>query len=139
MSEPVMIVLMTLGPLLWCIGGTFWKPARRFIWPIIAGITLVGLTTWWVWLGVVLTMIASACLPYGDRTPWWLKVLVFASLGAHVIWLDWLFGLGWAVGTAVILSAYMALSHRFPRVTHKVFEGLAGFLQATGLILGVLR
>lgn len=139
MSEPSMIVLLTLGPLLWMIGGTFWKPARRFVWPVIAVITLIGYNSWWVVLGVVGTMIGANCLPYGDKTPWWLKVLVFAGLGAHVIWLDPIFGLWWAAGTSIALSCLMLLSHKHQRVTHKVWEGMAGFLQAAGIILGVLR
>jgi len=139
MSEPSMIVLLTLGPMLWMIGGTFWKPARRFVWPVIAGITLVGLVSWWVWAGVVATMIGTACLPYGERTPWWLKNMVFASLGAHVIWLDPIFGLWWALGMGIIGSCLMLLSKRFNRFTWKVVESIFGLSQAVGIILGVLR
>jgi len=84
-------------------------------------------------------MIGANCLPYGDRTPWWLKVIVFAGLGAPVVWLDPIFGLWWALGTAVVLSAYMMLSQRYNRATHKIFEFIAGGLQAMGIVLGVLR
>ena len=139
MTEWRMIVLLGSAPTLWMIGGTGFKPARRFILPGIAGVLLLSLVSWWQIAGVVGTMMVANCLPYGDRTPWWLKPLVFASLGAHVIWLDPIFGLWWALGMGIIGSCLMLLSKRFNRFTWKVVESIFGFLQAAGIILGVLR
>ena len=134
-----MIVLMTSGPLLWMIGGTYWKGARRFVWPVLAGLMLFGSASWWEALLVVAVLVGANCAPYGDRTPWWLKVIVFAGLGAHVIWLDTIFGIFWALGTGISLSLLMLLSRTYSRVTWKIWEGFSGFLQAAGIILGVLR
>ena len=143
MTEWRMIVLLTTGPLLWMVGGSgawpFHKGWRRFVWPVIAVITLIGYNSWWQVLGVAGTMIGANCAPYGDRTPWWLKCLVFTSLGAHVIFLDPIFGLWWALGTGIICSCLMLLSKRFDRFTWKIVEATFGFLQAAGIILGVLR
>lgn len=130
-----MIALLTLGPLCWMIGGTGWKPARRFAWPLLATVLL------WcpVAMPMGLTMVAVNCLPYGDRSPWWRKWLTFTALGLPTIWLDDRFGFGWALGMGVVLTAIMALSQKWGRFTHKLFEFSAGALQAMGLILGCLR
>ena len=139
MPEYKMIILLTLGPFLWCVGGTWWKPARRFVWPVLAGLMLFGSASWWQALGFVAALVLANVLPYGDRTPWRIKVIVFFALGAHVIDLDPIFGLFWALGTAITLATLMLLSRTYSRVTHKVWEASAGFLQAAGIVLGVLR
>src|SRR3990167_502338 len=104
MSELKMILLITAGSFFWMAGGTWRKYFRRFVWPLLALITTWGLTSNWLVIGMGLTLIGTCSLGYGDRTPWWLKVLVFTSLGAHVIWLDPIFGLWWALGTGISLS-----------------------------------
>ena len=139
MTEWRMIALMVSGVACWTIGGTGYKWVRRYLWAVIVMLSLLGAVAWWKALAVGMTLIATAVLPYGDRTPWWAKVLVFASLGAHVIWLDITFGLWWALGTAIPLATLMLLSRTYSRVTWKVWEGFSGFLQATGIILGTLR
>ena len=139
MSEWRMILLLGCAPILWMAGGTWKKFWRRFVWPLFALITTWGLISNWLVVGMGLTLIGTATLPYGDRTSWLVRFIVFTMLGAHVIWLDPIFGLWWALGTAIVLSAYMALSQRYNRATHKIFEFLAGGLQASGIILGVLR
>ena len=152
MTEWRMIALMVSGVACWTIGGTGFKWTRRFLFPVIAVITLIGYNSWWVVLGVAGTMIAANCLPYGDACPWvWpllrveerklipAKIITLISLGASVIWLDPIFGLWWALGTAIVLTGAMILSRTYSRVTWKCWEGLSGFLQATGIILGVLR
>ena len=138
MTEWRMIVLLGCGPILWMIGGTWKKWARRFLWPA-AVFFMLPYIHYWTPLQVPGTLIITCSLPYGDRTPWWLKVLVFAGLGAHVIWLDPIFGLWWTLGTSIALTALAYLSKRFNRVTWKVWEASAGILQAAGIILGVLR
>jgi len=77
MKEWLMIASMALGGLLFAIGGTGFKPARRFILPFCLGlIALLGGVLWWkaivLWLGLMIAF----CLPYGSKTPYWLKFLV---------------------------------------------------------------
>jgi hypothetical protein len=134
-----MIALMVSGVACWTIGGTGHKWVRRYLWGVIALITTWGLMSNWLVIGMGLTLIATATLPYGERTPWWAKILVFTSLGIHVCFLDPIFGLWWALGTGISLSLLMLLSRTYSRVTWKVFEGFSGFLQSVGIILGVLR
>ena len=134
MSEWQIIALLTFGPCLWALGGTGWKPARRYVWPLAAGLLL-----WRPWgIASALTIAATATLPYGDRTPWPVKALVFASYGLPVCFLDLRFGLWWAVGMGIVISCLTLLSHRVKRVTWKIVEASMGFLQAAGLALGTL-
>lgn len=137
------MVILGSGPILWLLGGygawPFRKGWRRYIWPlIVTGIlacsipwpiaALVGATTWFV-----------NTLPYGDRTPWPVKLLVFASYGLPGIWLDTPFSLFYSLGMAIVLGGVMWLSQRYNRVTFKLWESLAGLLQAAGIILASLR
>ena len=76
-KEYLMIAAMGLGGILGAIGGTGFKPARRFILPFCLGvIALLGGAIWWkaivLWLGLMIAF----CLPYGSKTPYWLKCLV---------------------------------------------------------------
>ncbi len=72
-----MIAAMGSAGILGAIGGTGFKPARRFILPLILGFLgfLAGFL-WWkcliVWLGLTIAF----CFPYGQKTPYWLKLLV---------------------------------------------------------------
>ena len=135
MSEWQIIALVTLGPCLWALGGTGWKPARRYVWPLAAGLLL-----WRPWgIASALSIAATATLPYGDRTPWPMKALIFASYGLPVCWLDWRFGLWWALGMGVVLACLMRLSQGHNRVSHKIFEFSCGALQSVGIVLGCLR
>lgn len=139
MSEWVMIGLMGAGALCWPIGGTGFLPVRRFLWPGLAAILLVfGHVPLLTAAVVGLTILVTCILPYGDRTPWPVKWLVFTSYGLPVCWLDWQFGLWWTLGCGIVLTGLMLLSHRYNRVTHKVWEFTAGALQAIGIVLGAL-
>ena len=42
MTEPVIIAVLALGPLLWMAGGRFWKGWRRFVWPAIVMLALLS-------------------------------------------------------------------------------------------------
>jgi hypothetical protein len=80
MTEYWMIAAMGLGGICFAIGGTGWKPARRFLLPIILGfVALFNGFSWQMCLGYALTQSIVLCLPYGERTPYWAKFLVFLS------------------------------------------------------------
>lgn len=70
-QEYIAILMMTSGVLFWSLGGTLWKGFRRFILPAVIG----GLLIWYgiIWFKALLSsvlFIISACMPYGDSTPW---------------------------------------------------------------------
>ena len=126
MSEWKIILLLTAGPLLWALGGTIWKGWRRFVWPAVA-----GLLTSSIW--VVPAMILSNILPYGDRTPGWLKAIVFlaiSSIGIVINLNSWPVTLA---GWLLICGAFMATKKLF-WFTHKIFEAVCGFVQAVAVI-----
>ena len=126
MGEWKIILLLTTGPLLWALGGTIWKGWRRFVWPAVAGFLASS-----IW--VVPAMILVNSLPYGDRTPAWLKAIVFlaiASIGLVINIHSWPVVLA---GWLLICGAFIA-TKRLSWFTHKIFEAFCGFVQATVIV-----
>lgn len=82
MSEWIITGLVSLSGILFAIGGTGFKWARRFVLPIVlvAGGILLGIT-WWRCLIALPLMIGALCLGYGENHPLWAKVLTILSLG----------------------------------------------------------
>ena len=74
-------------------------------------------------------------LPYGGRTPWWARVLVFTSyaLPSLAISLD-LWWLRMAV-CALMLILWFALSRLVNALSHKLWEAQAGLCQAATVIM----
>jgi hypothetical protein len=80
MNEWLMIACMGFGGVLFAAGGTGYKWLRRFVLPILlGGIAVFSGILWYLCLGYALTQAITLCLPYGERTPYWLKALVFIS------------------------------------------------------------
>ena len=68
---------MTGGGLLGAVGGTGWKPARRFLLPALLGVVaILAGCIWWKCLLMTIGFVGAFSLPYGERTPYWLKFLV---------------------------------------------------------------
>jgi len=85
--EYLMIASMTLGVLLWTIGGTCWKPARRFLLPLL--LASIGATSHDNWLrlccyGLISILVYS--LGYGEGKPWWYRGLV--GIGIYALKLE---------------------------------------------------
>lgn len=139
MTEPNIILLITAGTLLWPLGGYRWKGWRRFVWPVccalsayFSGTAILRL------LAMTLTVFVATVLPYGDRTPWPVKILVFGTFALPAVVIDpslWWF----PVITATVLGVYMYLSRKYNWVAHKVWEACAGFLQAALMVLAFLK
>ena len=126
MTEWKIILLLTAGPLLWMLGGTIWKGWRRYVWPAGAGLLVHS-----IW--VVPAMILVNSLPYGDRTPAWLKAIVFlaiASIGLVINTHSWPVVLA---GGLLICGAFVA-TQKLSWFTHKVFEATCGLVQAVVII-----
>ena len=79
-KEFLMIACMGAGVVLFPLGGTGFKWARRFVLPMV-----LGLLAWangfpvWACAVFIVGQAFTLCLPYGERTPYWLKAFVFAS------------------------------------------------------------
>ena len=135
MNEWLMIVLLGAGTMLVPAGGTGWKPARRFVWPAVAGGLLAYSGYGWESLLVALTLVLVNLLAYGDRTSWPMRAVVFTSFGLPGVWLT--AGHVWLplVACGVFVTGAMWLSRKFNWVSWKIVEAFAGFLQAAGIIL----
>lgn len=108
-TEWLMIACMSAGGLLGAIGGTGFKPARRFILPIILGaLAFLGGYEAWRCLVMAVGMIAALALPYGERTPYPVKFLVGCAFVAPTLVLGFS---AWQVITPVAFIAMFKLSN----------------------------
>ena len=139
MSEPMIVALLIAGPLLWMLGGTYHKGWRRIVWPIVAGVLLMlSSLFWWKALSVAILLSVVTALPYGDKTPWPVKIAVFMSLGIPAL------ALNLSVWPVVLIAGLTVtsnfwLSQKYNWFTHKIFEGTAGFTQAICIVIGILK
>ena len=138
-----MIVLMLSSVFCWMAGGAGWPPFRkgwrRFVWPVIASLLLLfsGIVWWKAFLVGGGLMIVNT-LPYGDRTPWLWRPVVFASYALPAGVLSWQTLLVSLPLSVIMLTLLFLISRKINWVTWKVWEAQAGLLQATSLIFGVL-
>lgn len=127
--EYLMIASMGLGGILFAIGGTGWKPARRFVLPIVLGIiALFSGVIWWKCLVMAIGMVGAFCLPYGERTPYWGKFLVGCAfiLPTTMLGFSW-----WQIITPICFIIMFWLSNW--KYTAKIF-----FWKAVEFITGSL-
>ena len=138
MSEGIIIFLLVTGPLFWMLGGTYAKWIRRFAWPaVVAGCAMTAGVGWLSAIMVAGAMVVVNSLPYGDRTPWPLKVAVFILLMAPALIIS--LKAVWIVAVCGLLTtlAFWA-TRRWAWFTHKAVEGLCGFLQACVIVFAIL-
>jgi len=127
-----MIASMGLGGILFAIGGTGFKPARRYILPFCLGvITILSGVIWWKCLVVLFGTMAAFHLPYGSKTPYWVKFLVGCTFILPTIVLGFTL---WQIITPVAFILMFRLSN------WKFFSGefvwkIVEFL--TGTLIGV--
>jgi hypothetical protein len=128
MSEWLMILVLTLSPALFAIGGTGFKWARRYVLPIfLAIIALLSGLIWWRCLGLAGSLVVALCLPYGERTPLWGKCLTFSTYGLVFLWLGW----SWWIPLlpAVCIGLFILSNNRLTEGSFpwKIVEGAMGF------------
>ena len=137
MKEWIIIALLGIGPILWMIGGTGYKWARRIVYPIAAAILAVLFGARILNAAVMgLLLAAVLTLPYGDRTSWPVRIIVFTSYAIpswaiHFLW--WM-----PLLTGAVLTLVMLASRRLNFVTHKIWEGSAGFVQSASIVMAML-
>ena len=77
--EILMMIAMGSG-ILFPIGGYRWKWLRRYLLPVILGVVaLLGGAIWWRALAMTVGLGIVFSLPYGDKTPTWLRYIVGIS------------------------------------------------------------
>lgn len=138
MEESWIIVLLISGALLWCLGGTYNKAFRRFIWPLVCIsvmlISEVGLVTSII---TALAVMISCVFPYGDRTPVPLRWLVLTAHQSPALVINlWSFPI-------VLVASFLSIglfqaTKKFGFITHKLWEFSVGFLQAGCIVISIL-
>ena len=133
-KEILMIICMGAGGILGAIGGLCWKPARRFVLPLVwlACLLLAGHAIIPSILACV-TLSAAFCLPYGQSTPWWLKSLVGDSYAACTLFLGFT---PWQIVLAVAFIGLFWLSNKTKWVPWKVWEFIV--FSGVGVIISIL-
>lgn len=139
MSGELYIILCVLVSPLWALGGTEmpyfktgFKWLRRFVLPAIWGmLTFFAGFEIWRCIAMAASFSVVFSLPYGDRTPKWLKFIVFMALPLPTLWLG--FNI-WQVISGVLCFLMWALSNWKP--TEKIFEWVVSCL-LIGAFLGI--
>ena len=138
MTEPMIMILLSAGPICWMIGGYRWKFIRREIWPIIAGIVcLVSGIEWWRCIALAAAMDATNRLPYGEYSHPITRLTVFCVHPSPALIINVNVWPVLIVG-GIVSSALFLASRKVNWITHKIWEGFSGFLQSSALVCAVL-
>ena len=144
MSELQIIIFLAAGSIAWAVGGGVsgfsipLKWVRRILWPVIAGIFLVAASVvWWKVLGVIGLLILVNHLPYGDGTPWPIRVLTFIGLSAPALILNFSVW-PWVLVGGGLITAMGWATRKWNFISHKLFEFGAGAVQAGILVIAGL-
>jgi hypothetical protein len=124
-----MTELWIIAVSVWCLGlfalggtelplfGTGFKWLRRFVLPIGLLILGVFLTDWWRSVGYAVTLCVFLHQGYGDKCPWWKRIVVFTGYGVSALWIGFSW---WQIITPVVLSGMFLLSNT--KATSKIFQ-----------------
>lgn len=139
MDERLMVVFLGVMPVLWMAGGKWWKGWRRYVAPAACALFATASGASLARGGLLFLGLAVVnSLGYGDSIPWWRRILVFGALALPVVVLDPAVALVSVPLTAGLLSGAFWLTRKYNRVTFKVWEALAGLLQAVGIAIALL-
>lgn len=131
-KEWLMIASMGLGGILFAVGGTGFKPARRFILPFfLGGIALLSGVLWWKCLILCLGLMGAFHLGYGSKTPYWPKFIVGCAFVAPTLILGFTL---WQIITPITFIVMFRLSNWKPLASEFVWK-IVEFL--TGTLIGV--
>lgn len=135
MQELLYIAIMGLSVILFALGGTGFKWARRFLLPSLLGVCLyfIGVNIIQILLSMGI-LCGAMCLGYGESTNWPLKFFVGVSYAMPSLILGyslWVFIVPVAFIAMFFLSNWDATKKSF---TWKLVEGAYGFLIAASLI-----
>jgi len=129
MVEWLQILCMVIGGACFAIGGTGPKWVRRYVMPVLlAAIAVFAGDKPWQALCMALCLVVSLSMGYGERTPFWRKVLVFCSYFASTMWLGFT---PWQVFGPIFITIIFYLSNT--AATSKMF-----FWKSCEFIMGSL-
>ena len=144
MPEWLMIASMAVGGIGFAAGGTHipgiggQKWIRRFLMTfLLAGIGLLNGFLWWKCLIYFALLTGVMHLPYGERTQYWQKAIVFVSFALPALIFGWTW---WMVISPFVIFGLFWLSNIliFERiVVHKIWEFVTGVL--IGIILSTVN
>lgn len=124
--------LFALGGTDLTVGGTGYKWLRREVLPLLWGLlALITGFEWWRCLAMAVCFDGVFRLPYGDRTPKWLKLFVFLAYPLPTLWLGFN---SWQLIAGALCFMFWALSNWKP--TARIFEWVISCL-LIGVFLGV--
>jgi len=137
--EIYIILCATIGALLFAGGGTQisktikgQKWLRRELLPVLwALLAFIAGIEWWRCLGMAVCFDAVFRLPYGDRTPSWLKFIVFMALPLPSLWIGFN---AWQLLSGGLCFLMWVLSNWKP--TERIFEWVISCL-LIGAFLGI--
>jgi hypothetical protein len=138
MSEILQMITMSTSGFLFCLGGYKWKWARRYVLPLLLALGCVlSHVSWWQSSLYAILLCASLCAGYGERTPYWMKFLIFCAYSgvSLCIGFSW-----WCTITPVMLLCMFYASNWKPMastVFWKSWEFMAGTLIGISLIAAV--
>ena len=131
-KELLQIISMTISGLLFSLGELKYKWLRRYLLPVCLGIlALIGGNPWHYTLAMTLCLIGALCLPYGERTSYPLKTLVFMAIFGSTAWLGFSY---WQIISPLIVLALFKLSNWKP-TANIFFWKAVEFI--TGGLLGI--
>lgn len=138
-GELYIIACAAIGALLWPLGGTEipyfnrgFKLLRREVLPISWALLAysAGLETWRC-VGLAVTFDIMFRLPYGDRTPLFLRPAVFFIMPVASVWIGFT---GWQIISAIVCPLMWVLSNWKP--TASLFNWVTACI-VIGLVLGI--
>ena len=151
-QELIAIIIMTLGVLLWPLGGYRWKGWRRFVLPgcLLPLLVLYGVSVWQSLLSCGFLMLVSL-LGYGQSTPWLIpfrdsggkirssKLLTALLYNLPALVLGWTW---WMLITPAIflITFYLSNTKAFGKdFSWKICEGITGLTVAVTIISALQR
>jgi len=129
MNETYMIISMVGSVLLFTIGGTGWKPARRYGIPLLfLAISLITGVLWWKASLMALSLIVALSMGYGEGSPYWKKAITFSLYGLSFLWIGFSW---WIIITPCLCLLLFWLSNNKNAAdifNWKFVEGIYGIL-----------
>lgn len=133
MTENLILVCLIGTPLLYSLGGMFWKPLRRFGIPLLyLGVALVAQTININVSLMCLALCAALHLGYGDHSNWFMRIVYAIAITAPSLIVGFNF---WAIILPIVFLGTYYLSNQ-PKWANVFNWRICEFL--TGAFMGIL-
>jgi hypothetical protein len=108
-KELLQIIAIGTSVILFMLGGYKWKWLRRYLLPFTLGVISV-LGGYNVLKASLMTICLSISLhlPYGEKTPYWIKALTFIAIFGSTLWLGFTY---WQIIGAVLALVLFKISN----------------------------